>query len=133
MAYNIKKIFPLDVKPSIAIGVGLPFNGDAVFKSTYLTKDAIKFNLINFFLTNKRERYFNNRFGNIKAFIFEQITDNNISNLKEDIQSIINNRFTNIKINSLDIDVNNDFNSFRIKLNYSILNTEITDNLEITF
>ena len=50
MAFNERKIFPLDTKPSTAIGINIPFNGSAVFNSTYLTKDAIKANLVNYFL-----------------------------------------------------------------------------------
>jgi len=83
MAFNARKIYPIDTKPSTAVGIDVPFNGDAVFNSTYLTKDAIKANLINYFLTNQNERYLNNGFGaNLKAFIFEQINSDNVSFLK---------------------------------------------------
>ena len=79
MAFGAKKIFPLDTKPSVAVGVSLPFNAPNVFRSTYLTKDAIKTNLINFFLTNQGERYLNPLFGgDLRAFIFEQITNDNL-------------------------------------------------------
>ena len=78
MAFAAKKIFPIDTKPGTAIGISIPFNAPAVFYSTYTTKDAIRNNLLNFFLTNKTERYLNNEFGaNLRAFIFEQITNNN--------------------------------------------------------
>ena len=53
MAFEAKKINPLDLQPRKAIGVSLPFTGLGVFNSTFATKDAIKNNLINFFLTNK--------------------------------------------------------------------------------
>ena len=49
MAFGAKKIFPIDTKPGIAVGVSLPFNAPNVFYSTYTTKDSIKYNLINFF------------------------------------------------------------------------------------
>jgi len=51
MAFDAKKIFPIDKKPSVAVGVGIPFAAPAVFTSTYTTQQAIKNNLINFFLT----------------------------------------------------------------------------------
>lgn len=134
MAFNAKKIYPLDTKPSVAVGIGLPFNGDAVFNSTYLTKDAIKSNLINYFLTNRYERYLNNNFGaNLKAFIFEQINNDNISFLKEDIQTKINQYFSNINVNSLEINSFPDSNEIDVKLSYSIPNTNISDKIEITF
>ena len=57
MAYIISSKFPVDTLPDVAVGVSIPFSGKAVFNQTYLTKDQIKSNLINFFLTNKGERY----------------------------------------------------------------------------
>ena len=51
MAFNSRRINPLDLQPRKAIGVSLPFSGKAVFNPTYVTKDAIKNNLINYFLT----------------------------------------------------------------------------------
>ena len=134
MAFNARKIYPLDTKPSVAVGIGLPFNGPAVFNSTYLTKDAIKSNLINYFLTDRYERYLNNNFGaNLRAFIFEQITNDNISFLKEDIQTKINEYFSNINVVSLEINSLPDTNEVNIKLTYNIPNTNISDKIEITF
>ena len=134
MAFNARKIYPLDTKPSIAVGIGLPFNGPAVFNSTYLTKDAIKSNLINYFLTDRYERYLNNNFGaNLRAFIFEQITNDNISFLKEDIQAKINEYFSNINVVSLEINQLPDTNEITVKLTYNIPNTNISDKIEITF
>jgi len=133
MAFNERKIFPLDTKPSTAIGINIPFNGSAVFNSTYLTKDAIKANLINYFLTNKNERYLNNDFGaNIKAFIFEQINNDSLAFLKDDIQTKINQYFPNIEVNNLEVTQFQDTNIVNISLNYSIPYTNISDKLEIT-
>ena len=72
MAYGAKKIFPIDKKPRVAIGVGIPFNQPGVFSSTYLTQDAIKTNLINYFLTNAGERYMNPSFGGIQIDAIEK-------------------------------------------------------------
>lgn len=133
MAFNERKIFPLDTKPSTAIGINIPFNGSAVFNSTYLTKDAIKANLVNYFLTNKNERYLNNDFGaNIKAFIFEQISNDSLAFLKDDIQTKINQYFPNIEVNNLEVTQFQDTNIVNISLNYSIPYTNISDKLEIT-
>ena len=51
MAFEVKRINPLDRQPRKAVGISLPFSGQAVFNSTYTTKDAIKNNIINFFIT----------------------------------------------------------------------------------
>jgi phage baseplate assembly protein W len=134
MAFGAKKIFPVDFKLGTAVGVGLPFNAPAVFKSTYTTKDAIKYNLINFFLTNQPERYLNPTFGaSLRSFIFQQIAENNISALKQDIQSQLNIYFPNVAVAELKIDSIPDENQINVSLTYNIINTGISDNINITF
>ena len=134
MAYGAKKIFPIDKKPRVAIGVGIPFNQPGVFSSTYLTQDAIKTNLINYFLTNTSERYMNPLFGgNLRAFIFQQITSGNVDFLKEDIQSKINLYFPSVIVDNLSILQDNDDNAITVQLYYSIADTGINDNLQLEF
>jgi phage baseplate assembly protein W len=134
MAFGAKQIFPIDQKPGTAVGISIPFNSPGVFNSTYTTKDAIRNNLLNFFLTNQTERYLNNQFGaNLRAFIFEQITSDNLDSLKENIQFLISQYFTNIQIDQLNVLQYPDFNEINIQLFYSIINTGITDQVEITF
>jgi phage baseplate assembly protein W len=134
MAFGAKKIFPIDQRPGTAVGISIPFNAPAVFFSTYTTKDAIRNNLLNFFLTNKTERYLNNNFGaNLRAFIFEQITSDNLDFLKQDIQQLISQYFTNIRVEKLDILEYPDANEINVQLTYSIINTGVTDQVEITF
>jgi hypothetical protein len=100
MAFNPQQIHPIDLNASKAVGINIPFNGSAVFKSNYLTKDAIKNNLINFFLTNPGERYLNPAFGGgLRAFIFEQISQNNFDGLlEESIQLQLALYFPNINL-----------------------------------
>jgi len=134
MAYGAKKILIKDITPDIAIGVNIPFNADNVFVPNYSSTDAIKNNLINFLLTNQDERYLNPSFGgNLRAFIFEQITTGNLDFLKENIQTQISQNFSNIVINDLQILQNPDSNQIFIELTYSILNTGLQDTLAITF
>ena len=54
MAFGAKKIFPIDQNPRKAVGVALPFNAPSTFDSTYITKDAIRNNLINLALTKSK-------------------------------------------------------------------------------
>ena len=134
MAFGAKKIFPIDTKPGTAVGVAIPFNAPNVFFSTYTTQDAIRNNLINFFLTNQTERYLNNQFGaNLRAFLFEQISLNNISDLKENIQSLLSQYFPNIKVDKLDVLENPNNNEIAVQLYYSIINTGIIDQIQISF
>ena len=134
MAFGVQQIFPSDLDVSQAIGIELPLNGPAVFKSNYQTKDAIKNNLINFFLTNPGERYLNPSFGGgLRAFIFEQISNNSIQTLNEDIAEKLNESFPNINVDKLDILREDDNNTIIVSLTYSVANTNIKDNISIQF
>ena len=134
MAFGAKKIFPIDTKPGTAVGVAVPFNAPNVFFQTYVTQDAIRNNLLNFFLTNQTERYLNNQFGaNLRAFVFEQISTDNISDLKENIQSLLSQYFTNIRVDKLDVLESPNNNEITVQLYYSIINTGITDQVQISF
>jgi phage baseplate assembly protein W len=134
MAFGPKKIFPIDTKPGTAVGVSIPFNAPATFYSTYTTKDAIKNNLLNFFLTDQFERYLNPNFGaSLRSFIFEQITNGTLEGLEEYIQSQISSYFPNVIILSIDILSNPDYNEITVTIKYNIKDTGITDQLQIAF
>ena len=76
MAYGLMQISPLDLRPSTGIGVKVPFSADIAFASVYTTKEQTKYNLINFLLTDRRERPFNPTFGaGLRSRLFEQITE----------------------------------------------------------
>jgi phage baseplate assembly protein W len=132
MPFGVKQIFPSDLDNNQAIGIDLPLNGEAVFKPNYQTKDAIKSNLINFFLTNPGERYLNPTFGGgLRNFVFEQINNDNLDFLRKDINQKVQLSFPNIDIKDLTITGNNDLNQVKINLTYSIKNTNIKDELNI--
>ena len=134
MAFGAKKIFPIDTRPGTGVGVGLPFNAPAVFPITYTTKEAVKNNLINFFLTNENERYLNPTFGgNLRAFIFEQITSGNIEYLQEDIQNQLGLYFPNVVVANLDINSSIDYNQITVELTYNVIETGIVDTIQLTF
>jgi phage baseplate assembly protein W len=134
MAFGAKKIFPVDFKPGTAVGVGLPFNAPAVFKTTYTTKEAVKYNLINFFLTNQPERYLNPTFGgNLRAFIFEQINTDNLDGLKENIQLQLNLYFPNVIVASLNVYSLPDENQVIVELTYNVRDTGIVDTIQLAF
>jgi phage baseplate assembly protein W len=134
MAFGEKKIAPIDLKPSVGVGVGLPFNAPGVFRITYTTKEAIKNNLINFFLTNQPERYLNPNFGaNLRAFIFQQIAEDNLDSLKEDIQQQLGLYFPNVIVGSLNVDSIPDYNQVMVELTYNIKDTGLSDTVQILF
>lgn len=131
MAYGARRIYPIDLATSKAVGVSLPFNGSAVFKPTYTTKEAIKANLINFLLTGQGERVFNPGFGaGLRKFVFQQINTEGTSEIENYILSVIEKYFPNIQ-GVLQIQPVPDQNTIFITLTYSIVNTGLNDTLQI--
>jgi len=134
MAFGVRRVYPNDLRPRVAIGVNLPFSAPGVFEPNYLTKDAIKNNLINFFLTNPGERIENPLFGaGLRNFIFTQIQTDNLDFIKEDVQTKINDNFNNISVEEINVFRGVDENTVKINITYSIPNTGINDTLELNF
>jgi phage baseplate assembly protein W len=133
MATLVPKIFPIDTQPRVAVGVSVPFSGPAVFNSTYQTKDQIKSNLINYFLTNKGERYLNPNFGgNLRATLFEQISQQSLSGLETQIQADLSTFFPMIRVVNLEIKEIINKNIINVILDYSVYNSP-TENIELNF
>lgn len=133
MAHKIPNKFINDNHPRKAIGFRLPINADAVFTSTYTTKDQLRSNLINYFMTNKGERVFNPSFGaDIKKIIFEPLNDHNENIIFKRIENDLKNQFPLLKVNKLEIIDNKDQQSLFINLDYSIVQFNINDQLTIT-
>ena len=134
MAFGARKVYPNDLRPRVAIGVNLPFDSPGVFQPNYQTKDAIKNNLINYFLTNPGERIENPLFGaGLRRYIFTQIETENLDFIKEDIQVKINQNFTNIDLEEIEVLRSVNENTIQINITYSIPNTGINDTLELNF
>ena len=134
MAFNAQQIFPIDFDKSVAVGVDIPFNAPSCFRPNYTTKEAIKNNLINFFLTNPGERPLNPTFGGgLRAFIFEQISDDNLEFLQEGIQDQLGIFFPSINIENLEVLKQEDLNTIIVSLDYSIKNTNINDTINIQY
>jgi phage baseplate assembly protein W len=134
MAYNAQQISPIDFQPSVGVGVSLPFNGKACFNTTYTTQEALKSNLINWFLTNQGERPLNPNYGgNLRQFIFEQISNDTLEFLQEDIQSQLATVFPSVIVDNLEVTTQPDYNTINVVLKYSVQSTNINDQLNITF
>ena len=134
MAFEAKKINPLDLKPSVAVGVDLPFSAGAVFNSTYETKDALKANLINYFLTNKGERYLNPDFGSdIKKLLFDNLTEEKIDTLEGIVARDIDLFFPRVRPTDINVLADPDQNLVVLQMKYSIIDTNIEDELIINF
>ena len=132
MATLINQKYPLDLEARKAIGYGFPLNGNAVFKPTYQTRDQIKANLINYLLTNKKERVFNPNFGaDLRSLLFENIIENNLENLQDIIQSDINKFFPMVNVREIKFDKLEDNNTINFSLTYDIESFGIEDSLDI--
>ena len=130
MAYNIRNINVLDLRPSTGIGVSLPFNNPAVFQTVYNTREQIKYNLINFLLTDPRERIFNPSFGaGIRNSLFEQITAETTDNLDVLIRTGVESYFPNVVVTALTFGADPNNNTLTINFSYTIRNTRESDNI----
>jgi phage baseplate assembly protein W len=134
MAYNVVNIHPLDLQPSKGVGIQLPFNGTTGLNITYTTKEATRSNILNFFLTGKKERIMNPTFGaGIREQLFEQITQGTTQNIRDIIEFGLNDYFPQIQLNKLSVDASPDNNIIQVYFSYSILSTNIQDEILINF
>ena len=133
MAFIISSKFPVDTIPDVAVGVSIPFTGKAVFNQTFITKDQIKSNLINFFLTNKGERYLNPGFGgDLRATLFESISNQNLEALESQVRDQLEVLFPTVSVEELRVDSIPDKNLVSISLKYKVLNQSL-DEIQINF
>jgi phage baseplate assembly protein W len=123
MAIRIENKNPLDINKRVAIGVSIPFNSDVAFKSVYTTSEQVKYNIINFILTNHNERVFNPNYGsNLRAFLFSGITEDNLKGLETKLNNDIKSNFPTVNINSLTLVPSYDENSIQLNIDFSVYN-----------
>ena len=115
------KIDPTE-KRNKALGVIFPFNAEAVFYSSYTTKEQVKSNLLNVLLTEPGERILKPNFGvGLRNYLFENTS--NIESLQNRIKmvykSIANKKFLEEWNNIFDDLPNKKLNELKL-LNYKI-------------
>lgn len=126
------QIDPLDLQPRKGVGVALPFEANAVFRTTFETKEAIKFNIINLLLTGTRERYFNLDFGsNLRNFLFENITQPELEAVKDTISEVIASYYPRVQITSFNLSFEAENNTLIVEFKYKISQTNIEDEILI--
>ena len=132
MARIIQNKFPIDSQPSKAIGYGFPIDGPAVFIPTFTTREQTKANLVNYFLTNKRERVFNPNFGaDLRSLLFENIVDSTQDDIKVQIQDAIGLFFPTVEIKEIEFINEADRNTTTFNLTYQIQNFGVEDSINI--
>lgn len=132
MAYIVRNVDILDLQPSKGVGISLPFDGSTGINTTYTTADTLKSNLINFILTGKRERLMKPGFGSgVRDLLFEPITEDIIDQVKNLIEGGVSTYFPQVLIREINVNLSSERRTITIYLNYSILNTNIEDELQI--
>ena len=132
MAYIVRNVDVLDIQPSTGIGITVPFDGPTGINTTYTTQATIKSNLLNFILTGKRERVMNPTFGSgVRDLIFEQQTEDLTNQVEDLIIGGVEAFFPQVQINTLNVVQSPDNYTITIYLNYSVINTNIQDELQI--
>jgi phage baseplate assembly protein W len=134
MAILLGRKFPIDSQPARAVGVALPFNAPGVFTSNYTTSKQLNSNLINFFLTNRGERVLDPTYGaNLRAVIFEQITEGNLDALKSKIEIDLTTNFPDVRLANLDILGDEDLNEIQVRITYTVVLSGETDTISLNF
>jgi phage baseplate assembly protein W len=134
MPLEVQQINPLDQQASTGVGVGLPFSSNSVFNTTFSTQDALKSNLINYFLTGTSERFLNPNLGaGLRALLFDQITEDKKEEVKSVVRAGVSQWFPNVNIIQLQVAENIDSQTITISLKYSVAMTNIQDQLVINF
>tara|TARA_R110000822_G_scaffold218985_1_gene353253 strand:- start:349 stop:759 length:411 start_codon:yes stop_codon:yes gene_type:complete len=125
-------INPLDLNKNVAVGVVFPFNGDAVFNSSYTTRDQVKSNLINVLLTEPGERIYEPNFGvGLKKLLFEnQIKEDEIeSRIKDQCSFFV----PEIEITNLIIQLIPESHTLYIRITYGFLLDNTKDSIQLNF
>lgn len=126
--YGLKKIPVTDLKPSVSLGVKLPFSAPNVFTPVYTSKEQTKYNLINFVLTDKGERQFNVNFGaGLRSRLFEPINSTTSDEIKLSLTSEIETYFNNLEVNDISITSDPNRSYIDITISYRILNINESD------
>jgi phage baseplate assembly protein W len=134
MAFEVKKIDPLDLQPRKAVGLKLPFSGKSVFNVNYTTEEAIKTNLIHYFLTGRGERFLNVEFGNgLQRLIFDQLTEDKVREIDATVKADLSFYFPRVEPLSIETVGIPDNNTVQFSMRYKVKNTNIEDEVVINF
>ena len=130
MAYNLRNINVLDLRSSTGVGVAIPFSNRTAFTTVYTTKEQLKYNIINFLLTDRGERIFNPTFGaGLRSRLFEQITQEANEALQLSIQTSVENYFPSVKVSNLKVISDPDSSLISVQFSYVITTSNETDNI----
>mgnify|MGYP003624428820 CR=1 FL=1 len=119
------------------INITFPFETSPIgnfLKLNRTSKEAIKSDITHLLLTKKGERLYNNDFGSgLYTFLFEQIDEKTVTDIKLELTESIAKYIPNVTIDDLIVESDPDNNHIKINLEYSITNTSFdeSDTIEI--
>ena len=129
MAYRIPNKTVEDQSARTAVGISIPFS--TLFTQTYTTREATRTNLLNYLLTNKKERPLNPSFGSdLSSKLFEPLTEETYRGLEIQLQEEIASYFPLVDVKALTITPEIDNQILKVNLVYSVLNNE-NDEIDI--
>tara|TARA_R110000744_G_scaffold93052_2_gene179864 strand:- start:486 stop:896 length:411 start_codon:yes stop_codon:yes gene_type:complete len=125
-------INPLDLNQNVAVGVVFPFDGNAVFNSSYTTSDQVKSNLINVLLTEPGERIYEPNFGvGLKKLLFEnQIKEDELEGRIKDQSALY---VPEIDITNLVIQLIPDSHTLYVRITYKFIINDTEDSIQLNF
>jgi uncharacterized protein len=132
---NVREYIQIDsinAKSNVALGVSLPFNGEAVFNSTYTTKNQSKSNLINILLTQPGERIMQPDFGvGLRQLLFENTPDT--ESIKLQITNQVKRYLPQITITDVFVDQPLNTHVLNIVISFRVNQTNEEDAIQVNF
>ena len=92
------------------------------------------YNLINYFLTGKNERFFNPSFGaGLRSLLFNNITEAELDGIRLQILDDLQLFFPRVEVTNLSLIPNADANTIIFSMRYAIKDSNIEDEVIINF
>ena len=119
------------------ININFPFQTSPIgdfLRVNATTRNAIKADITHLLLTRKGDRLYNPEFGSgLYSYLFEQIDETTISDVKNELEVSIGKYIPNVTINEIIITPNPDENNIKVNLDYAVNSASFqeNDNIEI--
>jgi len=110
----------------------LRFKEQKGFENVTDMKELIRFHLTNLLLTSPGEKISDSEYGvGVRRYLFEQITEGSINNIKDDITFAIQRYLSYIALEEVIVDPFPEQNKITIAIRYNIIDTKEKDVLAI--
>ena len=126
------RINPVDTDQDRAVGVSLPYDGTAVFNSTFTTQEQMKSNMLNVLLTEPGERVFKPDFGvGLRLYLFENFTD--VETLRDRIRNQVERYVPQVELTDVQINKKNDSHELNVSVYYRTIVNDQLDAIQVNF